>query len=54
MTIIDVLHQVTMKTADLPSIDEELAQIFPNKSTTPHRDYSREPLTGKSKVNICR
>lgn len=42
---------------DLPSIDEELAQIFPNRPSgnSPHRDYSREPLTGaRKKVGIRR
>ncbi|KAK6172506.1 hypothetical protein SNE40_016142 [Patella caerulea] len=33
---------------ELPSIDEELAQIFPTKKkSTPQKDYSREPLSGK-------
>ncbi|CAE1295555.1 unnamed protein product [Acanthosepion pharaonis] len=41
--------QVPVKTSDLPSIDEELAQIFPNRSSSsgPHKDYTREPLSGK-------
>ncbi|ESO93764.1 hypothetical protein LOTGIDRAFT_153226 [Lottia gigantea] len=34
---------------DLPSIDEELAQIFPTKKKTSAKDYSREPLSGKKK-----
>ncbi|XP_029648675.1 putative oxidoreductase GLYR1 isoform X1 [Octopus sinensis] len=41
--------QVPVKTSDLPTIDEELAQIFPNRSSSsgPHKDYTREPLSGK-------
>ncbi|GAB1604445.1 putative oxidoreductase GLYR1 isoform X1 [Argonauta hians] len=44
--------QVPVKTSDLPTIDEELAQIFPNRSSTsgPHKDYTREPLSGKKIV----
>ncbi|XP_046363125.1 putative oxidoreductase GLYR1 isoform X4 [Haliotis rufescens] len=42
---------VAVKTCELPSIDEELAQIFPTTGTkkdgAAHRDYSREPLAGK-------
>ncbi|XP_071087497.1 uncharacterized protein [Haliotis cracherodii] len=42
---------VAVKTCELPSIDEELAQIFPTTGTKKdgpaHRDYSREPLAGK-------
>lgn len=38
--------QANMKNTDLPSIEEELAQIFPSRST-PHRDYSREPYGRK-------
>ncbi|XP_067663352.1 cytokine-like nuclear factor N-PAC isoform X2 [Haliotis asinina] len=42
---------VAVKTCELPSIDEELAQIFPTSGTkkdgAAHRDYSREPLAGK-------
>ncbi|XP_061185348.1 uncharacterized protein LOC133197103 [Saccostrea echinata] len=38
----------TFKTQELPSIDEELAQIFPGKpSASPQKDYTREPLKGK-------
>ncbi|XP_069129236.1 cytokine-like nuclear factor N-PAC [Argopecten irradians] len=37
----------TMIAVELPSIDEELAQIFPHKSPSPKKDYTREPLTGK-------
>ncbi|XP_033743538.1 putative oxidoreductase GLYR1 [Pecten maximus] len=37
----------TMIAVELPSIDEELAQIFPHKSPSPQKDYTREPLTGK-------
>ncbi|CAH1778132.1 unnamed protein product [Owenia fusiformis] len=34
---------------DLPSIEEEIAQIFGDKSEpTPKKDYSREPLASKS------
>ena len=42
-----------LKTSDLPSIDEEIATIFPNGSTSPsptqaqarpHKDYSRQPF----------
>ncbi|XP_050416200.1 cytokine-like nuclear factor N-PAC isoform X2 [Patella vulgata] len=39
---------------ELPSIDEELAQIFPTKKkSTPQKDYSREPLSGK-KSNLTK
>ncbi|XP_060080082.1 uncharacterized protein LOC132559473 isoform X5 [Ylistrum balloti] len=37
----------TMIAVELPSIDEELAQIFPHKTPSPQKDYTREPLTGK-------
>ncbi|XP_074651206.1 uncharacterized protein LOC141905974 isoform X2 [Tubulanus polymorphus] len=33
------------KTADLPSIDQELSIMFPERP--PHKDYTREPLSGK-------
>ncbi|KAK7486990.1 hypothetical protein BaRGS_00021806, partial [Batillaria attramentaria] len=36
----------SVKTVDLPSIDEEIAQIFPEKSGS-QKDYSREPLAPK-------
>ncbi|XP_063415180.1 cytokine-like nuclear factor N-PAC [Mytilus trossulus] len=35
------------RTLELPSIDEELAQIFPGSSDSPIKDYSREPMAGK-------
>lgn len=42
------IFQKTFKTKELPSIDEELAQIFPGKpSGSPQKDYTREPLKGK-------
>ncbi|XP_046547220.1 putative oxidoreductase GLYR1 homolog [Haliotis rubra] len=47
---------VAVKTCELPSIDEELAQIFPTTGTkkdgAAHRDYSREPLAGKKRQAV--
>ena len=37
-----------MKPKELPSIDEELAQIFPIKpESSPQKDYTRTPFSGK-------
>ncbi|XP_013387400.1 glyoxylate/succinic semialdehyde reductase 1 isoform X2 [Lingula anatina] len=44
--------QMKNRQNDLPSIDEELATIFPERpeaTKSAHRDYTREPLTGKTK-----
>uniref|UniRef100_T1JKC2 PWWP domain-containing protein n=1 Tax=Strigamia maritima TaxID=126957 RepID=T1JKC2_STRMM len=41
-----------IKTSDLPSIDEEIATIFPNGGSNrspPHKDYSRQPFQNKPK-----
>ncbi|KAK3099206.1 hypothetical protein FSP39_000986, partial [Pinctada imbricata] len=38
----------TFKSQELPSIDEELAQIFPNRPEgSKQKDYTRQPLKGK-------
>ncbi|XP_060080079.1 uncharacterized protein LOC132559473 isoform X2 [Ylistrum balloti] len=42
----------TMIAVELPSIDEELAQIFPHKTPSPQKDYTREPLTGKKSLHF--
>ncbi|KAL5012099.1 hypothetical protein ScPMuIL_010650 [Solemya velum] len=37
------LPEEDLSAEDLPSIEEEIAQIFPNRSSSPQKDYSRDP-----------
>ncbi|XP_013792472.1 putative oxidoreductase GLYR1 homolog isoform X1 [Limulus polyphemus] len=47
------LPEKAVRTSELPSIEEEIATIFPDgtkKAEKPHRDYSRTPFLGRTKV----
>ncbi|XP_076340319.1 uncharacterized protein LOC143240936 isoform X2 [Tachypleus tridentatus] len=46
------LPEKAVRTSELPSIEEEIATIFPDgtkKAEKPHRDYSRTPFLGRTK-----
>ncbi|XP_064636114.1 uncharacterized protein LOC135493113 isoform X3 [Lineus longissimus] len=47
----DCLRSQPEPAGDLPTIDDEIAAIFPEKASPhQHKDYTREPLTGKKKT----